>query len=266
MSARYYYSIDGEVSLEPVPWKELPTDAEYVVAEERAGEDPVPWFCPSDVVPEVKPAKTRAVTPSVKETIKEDLRSLRDSYGKSKELRRNKAELAAGPMRSCPSCNQQVSKKAKSCPGCGHPIAKQGESGTERVIKWCLVIAIVFGFFIFISSYDSGVSSGGSGTGSGSASQTMDLSVSIFAETSLMLESRRDYSGQRVTLHLNGSPLSRSTYRTEFTWPSDERIAIVELSDFTRRSDGQRFSPYTHRVTELWIGGGGYDHTQYTFR
>jgi len=46
-----------------------------------------------------------------------------------------------GTMRACPSCGQEVSKKAAACPKCGHAFKK---SGSSPIVKLgCLLVILV---------------------------------------------------------------------------------------------------------------------------
>lgn len=70
----------------------------------------------------------------------------------------------------------------------------------------------------------------------------------------------RDWS--HAELYVNGRP--PSAFKATVTAPSLGQSTTIHLSDFVDR-DGNRFDPEKKAVTEVWVGGSGYDFACFKF-
>jgi hypothetical protein len=64
-------------------------------------------------------------------------------------------------------------------------------------------------------------------------------------------------AGKIIDVYINGMP--PFTYKAQCIYPSVGEKVSVNLDDFTEKN-GTRFNPRSHAVTEVWVGGAGYDY------
>jgi DNA-directed RNA polymerase subunit RPC12/RpoP len=65
------------------------------------------------------------------------------------------------PLIKCSECSKEISEKATSCPHCGNPIANNTKASVTveltskrwKLIKLFSVVGLIFGFYLFTSSY-----------------------------------------------------------------------------------------------------------------
>lgn len=80
-------------------------------------------------------------------------------------------------------------------------------------------------------------------------------------ETTLKITNKGpDGIGAEMIIYLNGQP--PFTYRADSRVPATGESVILNLRDFVKK-DGERFNPFTHAVTEAWVGGGGFDYHKF---
>jgi hypothetical protein len=66
-------------------------------------------------------------------------------------------------------------------------------------------------------------------------------------------------AGKEMSIHLNGEP--PAGFKGNFTFPAHRENVLVHLDELVNE-DGKRFNP-TEPITALWIGGSGYQFTNY---
>lgn len=81
--------------------------------------------------------------------------------------------------------------------------------------------------------------------------------------TTLTVINRDEDKWEAKQLFINGMP--PFTYRLWIDPLGPGQATIIPLSDFTKKN-GERFQPDRFAVTEIWIGGNGFDYTSYRIR
>lgn len=79
----------------------------------------------------------------------------------------------------------------------------------------------------------------------------------MHTDTELVLVNASSDSLNGIIAYVNGMP--PYGYKCEIGFIEAKGIKEVRLIDFTK-SNGERFNPMAYKVTEIWIGGGGYDY------
>ena len=79
---------------------------------------------------------------------------------------------------------------------------------------------------------------------------------------SLILENKGAEDWPVLTLYLNGTP--PFTYNVSIEPLKPGQTMTIPLSKFST-DGGKRFDPSAFRVTEVWIGGGGFDYARFAF-
>ena len=150
---------------------------------------------------------------------------------------------------TCKECEAQVSSKATSCPKCGAPI-KQQISGFGCLVALLLAV-VIFLITAAISDLDT----------SNNPQKTMSVAVSWGNTYSQIKIIGSSYIlGKDVEVYLNDMP--PFTYKAVCIGPGVGKTVRVPLNTFVKE-DGLRFNPKTHAVSEVWIGGAGYDYIKF---
>ena len=161
-----------------------------------------------------------------------------------------KASKPKGAVQSCPACQGMISNRATQCPHCGHPIKKKSRAG----VVIFLAVAIIVTFAIALSSSDSG-------SKKKKSYRTLKVDVSSGIElVTIKNTGSPEASGKTIDVYVNGQP--PFTFKSSCKMPAVGGSVTVPLRTFIKK-DGSRFNPDTHAVTELWVGGGGYDYTPF---
>ena len=156
-------------------------------------------------------------------------------------------------MTKCKECNNLISDQAATCPACGVSLRVKQSFGV-RVLCWSLKCAFWLGLIIFICWL---AGTGAPQPGEDRAARTMNVGVSVghtFIE--IQNDAVPGLAGQLATLYLNATP--PNGWKASCILPVPGSPTRMPLSDFITR-DGERFNPYARAVTEVWIGGNGYD-------
>ena len=136
------------------------------------------------------------------------------------------------------------------------PVAKHEKTGCGTQ-----VVAVVLGFFLLMFIMSLLQKNWVDKPSDEPKGKVVDVSVSCSA-TKIQLLNNTDtvWSGGQV--YLNGSP--PFTYRMDLPDIKAHEKALFSLADFAKKN-GDRFSPYTTKVVEVWVGGGGYDFVRHRF-
>ena len=149
---------------------------------------------------------------------------------------------------TCRECGTQVSSRATACPRSGSPIKKKSSfGGCLAAILLSVVVIIV----IAVSS----------STESSKPTKTMAVEIDK-SRDSLTIHNigTPDIEGQAMVVYINGTP--PFTYKAVCSAPAVGNSVRVPLNTFAKK-DGQIFNPLAYTVTEVWIGGSGYDYKQF---
>lgn len=152
-------------------------------------------------------------------------------------------------MTKCKECGQRISTKADACPKCGATRKRTSPVG-------CLVgiVLLVLIFVGIVGSLDSNTE----------PSKTMSVEVSWGPKfVQIKNTENADISGKAVAVYVNGMP--PFAHKAVCTGPDLGKAVRLPLSSFVKKN-GERFNPYTHAVTEVWVGGAGYDFSSYRLR
>jgi hypothetical protein len=166
-------------------------------------------------------------------------------------------------VKTCPFCAEDIQDAAIVCKHCGRDLAQtapgvqpspadQNRKSRER--KW-IVLGIV-GAFVVIVLFSMASPS--------PPTKTLDVRVAV-SGTALQVTNTAssDAVGNEMRVYINGNP--PFTYRADTTVPAVGESVELPLMGFTQK-DGERFNPFSHRVTIVWVGGGGYDYRSFEFR
>ena len=66
-------------------------------------------------------------------------------------------------------------------------------------------------------------------------------------------------SWSAMTVYINGQP--PFTYKWDGPAPGVGQSKSILLREFDKK--GERFDPFKYKVTEVWVGGGGYDYSSF---
>lgn len=154
-------------------------------------------------------------------------------------------------LTSCSECKTEISDKAKVCPKCGAPVKKSG-IGCGGILFGAFVIFIILVAAISSSKTEPHVQ------------KTLKFEVRR-RDSSIVITNvgSADVSGKNITLYINGMP--PFTYKVDWTAPPLGESSEVPLRLFMEK-DGTRFNPDAQGVTEIWMGGAGYDYEQRKWR
>lgn len=139
-----------------------------------------------------------------------------------------------------------MSVNAESCPSCGAKIPKKTSTFT-----W--VVAAVLGFLLV--AFILGVSSE-------AKKPTKPIPAKIqFSDTFLYIRNAgaEDWPSG-VTVYINGMP--PFTYHAQMRALAVDQSAKIFLDDFAK-DNGERFDPARFKITDLWIGGAGFDYSKF---
>ena len=158
-------------------------------------------------------------------------------------------------MKVCPYCAEEILSAAIVCKHCRRDIVSAAVDPIRK--KSLLPVLLGAPLAVLFVGWLASAMSGGASSGL----TMLDVSVRF---SGLELEVTNDTpaaAGQAVTVYINGTP--PSGYRQEVTLPAAGKRVLVPLGGFAKK-DGERFTPLTHQVTVVWIGGGGYDYRQFS--
>lgn len=154
---------------------------------------------------------------------------------------------------NCRECKKQISSTADKCPHCGAPKKKALGGGCALIV----IIVVVFG--IIGMAMD-----GPSSSPSQPAKIQKVVSVSIkHNRAAIEITNTGTADWPEAVIYINDTP--PFTYKAVIAAPPIGQAAVVRLSDFTKK-DGERFNPSAYALTEIWVGGSGYDFNKYDAR
>jgi len=101
--------------------------------------------------------------------------------------------------------------------------------------------------------------------GASHAGKVLGVGVAT-SRTALQITNKanRDAEAGAMEVYINGTP--PFTYRANSTVPAVGESVTIPLNDFVKKSSGERFNPFTQAVTDVWVGGGGYDYQSFNVR
>ena len=146
---------------------------------------------------------------------------------------------------TCRECGTQVSNRATACPKCGAPVKKQSRVGCLFGIGAAIAVIIIIAF----------------NSDSNKPHKTMSVAIEHSRET-LQIKNvgTPDIEGQTMVVYINGTP--PFAYKTACSAPAIGQTVRIPLTSFVKK-DGERFNPLSYAVTEVWVGGAGYDYESY---
>jgi hypothetical protein len=152
----------------------------------------------------------------------------------------------------CKECSKEISSEAATCPHCGVKVKKSSSLGSGCLLV--LVIVVVLGAITSLMDSTPSITPR-------PAKESKTPVVSI-AHNSTAIELTNDGTPDWKTaeVYINGSP--PFTYKATVAAPAVGQAVRIPLASFVKK-DGERFNPATHALTEIWVGGGGYDFQSY---
>lgn len=129
----------------------------------------------------------------------------------------------------------------------------RNSSKNVKTGKWItmsvLSAIIVFFFYIAFSNYSPKIY------------KTLNISVftSRYAITIQNINSPND-AGKNIDVYINGMP--PFSFKANCTLPTVGDKVSINVNEFIKK-DGSRFNPFAYAVTEIWVGGAGYDYCKY---
>jgi ribosomal protein L40E len=150
----------------------------------------------------------------------------------------------------CKHCGAEISKEADACPKCGGITRRRSKK------FWRFIGGVAIGIIglLVIGSVLSSIESE-----SRPPSKNIQASLSTMGDDYLMIRNTGSEDWLSVDVYINGMP--PFTYRTTIELEAG-KSGKVSLRDFSKKN-GERFNPDTHRVVEVWIGGGGYNYQKF---
>lgn len=155
------------------------------------------------------------------------------------------------PLKKCKECGKQISSKADACPHCG--FKKKG--------KGCLVL-FVLGILTIIILW-SAMDDMPEMYKDPSTAKTVDISInSTTTEIQITNLSSSEAVGKFIEIRINDYS-ARDGFVGDFIMPEVGKSVGVPYGVFVRGRDNAIFNPRTTAVSEIWVGGGGYDYKGY---
>lgn len=148
----------------------------------------------------------------------------------------------------CPACGQQTGAASRTCPRCGAVVRRGFPWGWATLAMLGLMLAIAWAF-------PSPAASGGAGrTWSGEiivGRRMVELVAAGGADLPAGLQ-----------VFVNGPPYGDTRRATVDGFVVGPGRAVIPVEEFVSKR-GQRFSAAAEAVVEVWVGGAGYDYSNY---
>jgi len=134
-------------------------------------------------------------------------------------------------------------------------IREKPKTGCLTQFVAALLILFLLGFIVslFNSASDSSRSNNTPSRG------TVKANIRC-TDTSIIIQNKDSTAWSDITVYLNGTP--PFTYRANLGAFSPGETREFPLNEFAKKN-GERFNPFGMKVVQVWIGGGGFDYSNY---
>lgn len=154
-------------------------------------------------------------------------------------------------MKSCKECGKKISTKATACPNCGY----------KKKDKGCLVALVlsILTVIVIWSTMDESTTL----YKDPSTAKTVDVSINTTTtEIQVTNLSSTEAVGKFIQIRINDYS-AQNGYLGGFTMPEVGKTTGIPYQVFVRGRDNAIFNPRITAISELWVGGGGYDYKAY---